>query len=170
MINFATTPEKSDERWKKAERIGIAATTAILVIYLVVVVGVIGWGLYWSQRQTKVSDQYTQLSAQVAGLSEQEVLVRKLANRLGAIKTFLDTRADVTGNINNATGAGITVTEWVADDTGAVTTTVRAQDVASVKAFVDDMTHKYASVQLVSMGWTPLGNWAGTVSLKGGKK
>lgn len=169
MINFVVENKTDTVRDDKIRRIGVAATTLVLVLYLVGAAGVIGWGVYWSTRQTKVSAEYADADNKLKGMAEQEVLVRKLSDRLTGIQTFLDGQGDLTSLTAATVGDTVKVLEWSITG-GIVKVKVGGADPDAVRAFMLSMQDKFGAVQVSNIAYSSELGWTGTANLKGLKK
>lgn len=169
MINFALKTEKGNENLDKIRRLVVTGTTIVLVLYLIGTAGFLGWGAYWSRREIRASAAFEQLSAEVGGFAEQEITVRKLADRLKEMQKFLDGRGDLIGLSQATTGENIRVIGWIYEG-GKVKASVSSSDPQNVRTFTDSMMSKFSGVQLDSLVWGPTTGWVGNIGLKGLKK
>ncbi len=169
MINFVGPAARENPKLAHIRRMGVAVTTGVLVAYIVGVAGFIGWGVYWSARQSRASSSLDQVTAQVNQLAASEVLARKLSDRLDGIATFLQSRSNLTADLNNMDASPAGIIGWAYDSSGRVTIQAQSQNLTDIKTFTDFLVGKFSNVQVDSMAWTPLDNWIGTIAVKGVK-
>jgi hypothetical protein len=167
MINFVVENNKNNENLDKIRKLVVTGTTAVLVVYLVTLAGFLGWGAYWSRRESKATASFVQKSAEVDKLAEQEVVIRKLSDRLDAINAFLDSRSNLTTLSATTVGENISVGGWTFEASGKVKVRALGQGVDEIKLFSDNMVQKFSAVSADSITWSPTDGWVGNISVKG---
>jgi hypothetical protein len=170
MINFVVEKDKSNGLLEKVRKVVVTTTTVALVLYLVFVSGLVGWGMYWSGREAKASATYDQVTAEVTGLAQQEIVVRKLFDRLKVVNMFLDSRPDLTTLLYFTGSDKIKVTEWKYNPNGIINLAVNGTNVDDIKTYSDTLALKFSGVRLDAVIWSPELNWTGNISMKGLKK
>lgn len=169
-INFVAKSEES-ARIAKIRRLVKSVTTIVLVGYIVVVAGLVGWWGYISNREKKVSIEMESLTVKVATKSEVEVAMKKLADRTKIVSEFLDGRVEVAADVGVLSGSELVVSEWTYEaGSGGQSTVVGPSEVEKIENFVNYLEDSYNNVSLENISWRNGIGWTGKVNFSGHRK
>lgn len=171
MINFVKP--KSEEspvivKWRKLIKM---ITTVVLVAWVVLSAGVLGWWVFVKAKTAAVSNELQSLLVQTAAKSEEEVLVRKLDLRSKSVSDFLANRGDILEKLDVLQQATPAASIWkfsLADDKQNIT--VPAKSVTQVDDYLTVLKNKYSSVKLESLARTDTTGWIAEISMGGLQK
>ena len=167
-INFVAPKTEESARLTRLKQLVSGVTTVILVGYVIVASGFLGWWGYLSRKEVKVSEESRELKSKIAAKSSEEVVLRKLGGRVAAVSGFLDGRVEVKGIAQTLEEGELIPGTWEYDaGTGRQSVTVNSAQVGSVERFVGYLAGRYPWVRLESVTWRQENLWTGTVSFSG---
>lgn len=167
MINFAVKAAPAETEEDKIRKLVVPISTAVLVIYLVVVAGLMGWKWYWSDKEEADQSSLQEIATQVEQKSKTEILMRKLAARSQSTADYINSRASVYEAAQNLVDDKIRVKSWNYTAMNTQVAELGAEDTSILKDFVDLLTKKYQNVQINQANWSPTDGWVNTVGLGG---
>lgn len=171
MINLALKQNQDHSLQQlRVRKMVLTATSVVLGIWVVALGGFLGWTWYVDSRGNKIDLELKSLQSQVAALSEEEILVRKLATRSTLVNTFLDSRGDPVRHLDNLLMATPPAVAWDYKSPAVQTIKIEATSVSEVEAFVDMISQSYTNVVLDSLDLSKSSGWAGKISVGGLKK
>jgi hypothetical protein len=170
MINFVSKDEKTEQMVGQIRRTVVSVTTIVLLIYVMIMAGILGWTLFWSAREKKSSNLIDSVSAQIIRFSETEAVVRKLETRAKLVDDFLNSRGDASDAARLVIDEEFPILSWDYNAGGAQTIQVSATSPAQLKLYADQMHEYYEKVQPAKVTWTQKEGWTGSFLLFGRKK
>jgi hypothetical protein len=170
MINLISKDEKRAQVVSNIRRLVITITSLILLIYVVVVAGVLGWSVLWTAKEKKASSEVDSLTAQIVSYKEAEVVVRKLEARAVLVEDFLKSRGDASDAAYVIIDEGFPILRWDYAAGGAQSVKVEATSAAALQFYAEYLQQHYNQVQPSRVEWTKDQGWSGAFLLSGRKK
>lgn len=164
-INLIEKKAQENENLKRIRGLVKSVTTVILVVYIVVTAGFIGWEWWLNDQKVKTQQNLKSVSDSVIAMSSQEVLVRKIDSRTSAIDTFLSVRPDTMMHANNFNDEVVKVVGWDFTPGGIQRVEVTAGEPEQIAEFSKKLGAKYSSVAFDMITWLPSEAWSAVISL-----
>lgn len=164
LISDKQTPLVSEKTQKLVRKI----STLVLVIYLVTVVGYMGWVFYSATKTKSVSNELTTLNQQVAARATEEVIVRRLDERARFVINFLDERPKAGKSIELMSSQPPVVIGWKLNaTTGLQTIKVQGTSSAEIWNYVTYLGQYFNNLRVDSVAFTTKEGWIGTITVGG---
>ena len=114
MINLLPKSQVSVSPMQNVRHLVIAMTTVILVIYIVSLFALFGFGYYLKVKAQDLTGQISNLTSQINKLSSKEAYIRQIYLREQAINKFVTTRVQPAPLLKtiNIFGPSITISDW----------------------------------------------------------
>jgi hypothetical protein len=170
MINFVSKDEKRQQIISGIRRTVITVSSLVLLVYVVIMAGVLGWTLFWSAKETKSNGDIESLNTQIKNYSETEAVVRKLETRAKVVDDFLTGRGNASDAAAVIIDEGFPIIDWEYNLGGVQSVQVSATSPAQLKVYADYLEQYYNVVQPDEVAWTIKDGWMGNFLLSGRKK
>ncbi len=169
MINFVVKDEKGQLIIAQIRRWVMTVTSGILIIYIIVAAGGLGWMLFWKTRENKTISEIDTLTREVTGYKDAEVAVRQLADRAALVDNFLKTRGDASAAAAVVYNQDFPIIEWIYEPEGIKSVQIQATSPAMLKVYENYLSDSYSKIQPAKVEWTTDMGWTGTFLLTGKK-
>lgn len=164
LISDTRTPVVSEKTQKLVRKL----STVVLVGYLVVVIGYMGWIFYSSTKTKSVSNELTMLNQQVTARATEEVIVRRLDERARYVMNFLEERPRAGKSIELMSSQSPVVIGWkLSGATGLQTVKVQGTSSADIWNYVSYLGQYFTNIRVDSVAFTSKDGWTGTVTVGG---
>lgn len=148
MINLLPKKPVSSDLYKSTQRLVTLASTITLVVYILIIAGMLGWGYYLSLKDQTLANEITDLTAKVKKLQVREAMMLQVGARQKAIDAFVAKRPPVVAQIKivNNHFAPIEVTAWdyKADGTGRIS--ISGNSILDLQDYTQLLRQKYKTV------------------------
>jgi hypothetical protein len=169
MINFVVKDEKGQLVIAQIRRWVMTVTSGILIIYIIVAAGGLGWMLLWKTKENKAVSEIDTLTQQITNYKNAEVAVRQLADRAMLVDDFLKTRGDASAAAAAVLNPDFPIIEWIYNSDGIKSIQVQATSPGMLKVYEDYISGSYTKIQPAKIEWTEKQGWTGTFLLTGKK-
>jgi len=169
-INFLIHRREEREKIAAIRRTVVAVTTAVLVAYVVFACGLLGWWWYWVGKDQKTSAEVSQLLSQTGKLSENEVMIRKLAERSTAVKGFLTNRGRVSERAKYLIQPGVQIVRWNYTGTEKEEVEISVENPADIDLFVRKASEGRKGSYMDKIIWDKEKGWSAVIVLADGAK
>lgn len=166
-INLITSKRAASNEEVRLRRIVYFSTTAVLIIFMLVLVGFYGFSIYTASQLTRTEQEIVQTRSQIASLSNAEVLYRLLKQKLTGLQKISATRFNYIALFEffkSLAAEGILIESVEIEDTSAVTITVNTPNSAAlehyVQALLKEASTRFSQVELVSVEYEKDANYA----------
>ena len=170
MINFVVKDEKGQQIIAQIRRWVVTVTSGILIIYIIVAAGGLGWMLFWKTRENKAVSEIDTITREIIGYKDAEVVVRQLADRAALVDNFLKTRGDASDAATAVLNPDFPIIEWKYEPEGIKSVQVQATSPAMLKVYEDYIRGSYTKIQPAKVEWAADMGWTGTFLLAGKKE
>ena len=167
MINLLEDRKRSKQGGGKWRILAMTTTTALWVVYVVGVAGLLGWWIILSQMQMLVSAETRQVTEQVKSRSEAEILVRNLDERGKTVSQFLAKSGVASEAVAIVAGAvDVTVSSWSFDTVTGQKVGVTAKDSVAIEKFIESLKKYYNQVDYTGIVKSA-DKWTASITLGG---
>ena len=167
-INFLPQDERKKKRWLRIRRWVVGASSAVLVVNLVGVAGVVGWWWFQKQQEVRVTAEMDAVLREWKDFASAEALIRQIGARLDLVEQGLAVKktAEI---VEGVICPGIEITNWQNGPSGQ-TLTANSNGAASLEDCSRMWKLKYPDSQMVGASRLEGSGWTATWQLEGVKK
>lgn len=168
MINLLPKSQVADAALAKIRQRVYAATSVVLVVYVLILVALVGRGVYLSSRETTVSAEVASLTSQVNQQAELEAILRQQDDRIGLIRQALTDRISLADTALALEGQ--TVTGWEYQPSSAQTVVVTGESASILEGHADSLKDKFSQVEIKKLTRVSSSLWKMELAIVGGEK
>ncbi len=166
-INFVSKDQVNLLKVVKIRKRVTGLTTLVLVIYVVLVSGILGWWWYTSSKEERLSSETNEAIKLIGQYSESEVVIQRVSARAKLVSDFV-------ANRNSAASASaillenqdIQILSWDYVPAGEIRIGVTAGNPTLIKGFATYLEKFYNKVLLGELSWSPTQGWIGKLVCK----
>lgn len=170
MINFVSKDEKTQQKVSLIRRMVVTICSTILVVYLVVVAGVLGWALLWRSKENRATSEIEEYTQKVLSLKEAEAIVRKLESRAMMVDNFLSSRGNASGAAYGIENELFKIVQWDYALGSNHTVKVEATTAAALNDYEKYLAKNFLVVQTSKIEFLKGQRWVGTFVLSPAKR
>lgn len=152
-INFLQKDDRSRKQAEKLRQIVVPITTAVLVVYFLAISGLLAWWWWWSSKQTKSSAEYNLTASLVNAKKPEEVLYRRLEDRVLVINKYLNNREDLYEQTDFWANYPVAVVGYSVELEGNYSVTIESEDIKSVSEPETELKQRFENVSVKSLTW-----------------
>lgn len=164
MINLLPVEKKNEPAYQRWVKFG---SIVVLVCYIVVTAGWLGYWLFLSGREVKVSAQVESLTSQVRQLSEREKLLRLEFLRAKNIEQILASRSDVAALLTKILSISDTIelVGWEYPGQGILLVTAKGTNAQKLEEYLEKLKGEMKDAHLVKLIWSGSTGWEAEISV-----
>lgn len=162
-INLLPHNEKNLEGLGKYKPKVYLVSTVVLIVYVVAGAAISGWWFFLNNRETVYASKIAALSAQIRTLSNVEVIVRQVEDRVKFIDKSLSGRVlafDELGKISS----DLNITGWSYIPGTKQIVTISGAKLSDIEAYADSLKTKFTSVTIDTTSRKSPVEWEATLS------
>jgi hypothetical protein len=169
MINLLNKKEEEDATIAKVRGIVKSVTTAALVVYLVTMSGILGWQLWFSSKEKKISEEFQSLNWQVKNKASEEVISRRMANRIKAVNDFIVGRGSSSEAAGLILNEEASVSAWSYSLGGKQTVRISGAGPWELSRYAQIIASYYSDVRFETVDFSK-GNWTANMLFQDRRK
>ncbi len=165
MINLLPKEDLIDMRMERIKGYVKLGTTIFLSVYLVTVMGVLGWWVYLTQNQDSAVRQMKVVLDQLATLSSKEALYRNLVHRVGVVDKSITEHKQISSQIASlldpSVGVLISSYSWSGDSKQQLV--LKASNPLLLERYIDTLKVIFKKVRLEEFRLYTAPDWTATI-------